>query len=247
MAKSNETKKKASADEASTGPSKIGLVIAGAVVAVAIVGGILYFTGEGDARDPNAPKIDPDVAELMEQGPLEDIMIGEASAPNTIVEYASMTCSHCAHFHNEVFPQVKEKYIDSGKANYVLREFPLDGLAVAAFMLARCSGEDRYYPMVDGLFETQKTWAVPGEEGKDKLLQIAKQAGFSQEKFDQCLEDKELFDKIVETRRKAHEEFGVDATPAFFINGKRVEGGYEFENFEAALEGKSPGDTPPSG
>jgi protein-disulfide isomerase len=247
VAKSDESKKKAPADEASTGKSKTGFMIAGAVVAVAIVGVILYFAGDGDARDPNAPKVDPDVAALMEQGPLDDIVIGEASAPNTIVEYASMTCSHCAHFHNEVFPQVKEKYIDTGKAKFILREFPLDGLAAAAFMVARCAGKDRYYPMVDGLFETQKTWAVPGEDGKAKLLLIAKQAGFSEEQFNQCIGDEELFEKIKAVRDKAHEEFGVDATPAFFINGKRLEGGYEIENFEAALDGKSPGDTPPSG
>jgi len=236
---------KQTTDDPSTGKSKTGLYIAGAVAAAAIVGGLIYYNGQDRARDPNAPKEDPEVAALMEEGPLPDIVVGNANAPNTIVEYASMTCSHCAHFHTDVFPEVKQKYIDTGKANYVLREFPLDGLAAAAFMLARCAGADRYYPMVGGLFETQKTWAVPGDEGKQKLLLIAKQAGFSQEQFDKCLDDKELFEKIVAVRQRASDKFGVDSTPTFFVNGKRLDGGYEIENFEAAIEGGGADETPP--
>jgi protein-disulfide isomerase len=210
-----------------------------------IVVGIVYFR-DGGAPNPNAPKADPAMAELLEAGPLEDVVMGDPAAPNVIVEYASMTCPHCATFYNNVFPQVKEKYIDTGKARFIFREFPLDGLAVAASMLARCAGNDRFYPMVDGLFETQETWALPGEEGKQKLLLIAKQAGFSQESFDTCLADKELFDNIVGVRKKAHEEFGVESTPSFFVNGKRLKGS-QLKDFEAAIDGTGAGDTPPSG
>jgi protein-disulfide isomerase len=238
-----EKKPTEASTEASGGKSKTGFIIAGAAVAVAAVAGIIYFGGDG-ASAPGAPKQDPEAAALMEPGPLEDIMLGEADAPNTIVEYASMTCGHCAKFHTDVFPEVKKKYIDTGKARFVLREFPLDGLAVAAFMLARCAGNDRYYPMVGGMFETQETWAIPGEDGKQKLALIAKQAGFSQEAFDKCLADKELFDKIVEVRQKAHDEYGVDSTPSIFINGKRLKG-VQMEDVEAAIEGGSADDTPP--
>ena len=244
MAKREKKPTEPATDEAA-GKSKTGLYVLGAVVALAIVGGIAYFTNESGPRDPNAPKVDPDVATLMEEGPLEDIVMGKADAPNTIVEYASMTCPHCANFYNDVFPEVKEKYIDTGKARFVFREFPLDGLAVAASMLARCAGNDRFYPMVDGLFETQETWAVPGEDGKQKLLLIAKQAGFTQEAFDKCLGDKELFEKIVEVRTRGHEKFGVDATPSFFVNGKRLPGA-TLKDFEAAIDGGGV-DTPPSG
>ena len=90
-----------------------------------------------------------------------------------------MTCPHCAAFQTTVLPELKTKYIDTGKARYILREFPLDNLAVAAFMLARCAGNDRYFPMIDALFATQTTWAVPGADGKDKLLLIARQAGWA--------------------------------------------------------------------
>ncbi len=243
MAKPNKKPTKASDDEASDGKSKSGLYIAGAVVAVVAVAGFIYFNGDG-ATGASGPKADPDTAVLMEAGPLKDIMIGDADAPITIVEYASMTCSHCARFHIDVFPELKEKYIDTGKVQFVLREFPLDGLAVAAFMLARCAGDDRYYPMVGGLFETQKTWAVPGENGKEKLSLIAKQAGFSQESFDKCMADKELFDNIVEVRTRGHEKYGVDSTPSFFVNGKRMKG-IEIKDFDAAIKGGSAETTSP--
>ncbi|MBC8013789.1 MAG: DsbA family protein, partial [Methyloceanibacter sp.] len=188
-----------------------------------------------------------DIAELMAPGALEDISLGKADAPNTIVEYASLTCGHCARFHTTVLPELQTKYIDTGQARLILREFPLDGLAVAAFMLARCAGPDRYYPMVGALFDTQETWAMPGADGKEKLLLIAKQAGFSKEKFDQCLADKELFNKIVETRTRGHEKFGVDSTPSFFVNGKRLTGEHELKDFEAALAGEgSPSEGPAS-
>ena len=242
MAKSNKKPTDPSTD-ASGAKSHTGLYVIGAVVVAAVIAGVFFMRDSG-ARDPNAPKQDPAVAVLMEEGPLEDIVMGDPDAPNVIVEYASMTCPHCANFYTNVFPDVKEKYIDTGKARFVFREFPLDGLAIAASMLARCAEDDRFYPLLDGLFETQETWALPGEDGKQKLLLIAKQAGFSQEAFDKCLADKELFDKLVAVRKKAHEEFGVDSTPAFFVNGKRLEG-IAFENFENAIDG--PADTPPSG
>jgi len=229
--------------DATGAKSHTALYVIGAVAVAAVIAGV-FFMRDGAARDPNAPKEDPAVAVLMEEGPLEDIVMGNPDAPNVIVEYASMTCPHCANFYTNVFPEVKEKYIDTGKARFVFREFPLDGLAVAASMLTRCADEDRFYPLIDGLFETQETWALPGEDGKQKLLLIAKQAGFSQEAFDKCLADKELFDKIVAVRKKAHEEYGVDSTPSFFVNGKRLEG-IAFENFESAIDG--PADTPPSG
>jgi len=219
----------------SGGMSRIGLFIIGALAAAAVVGGIVYYRGGFEQANSEGPKKDPDVAELMAPGPLPDMVLGKADAPKTIVEYASMTCSHCARFHNTVLPELKTKYIDTGQAKLILREFPLDGLAVAAFMLARCAGPDRYYPMVGGLFETQETWAVPGGDGKEKLLLIAKQAGFSKESFDQCLADKDMFNKIVEVRQQAHDKFGVDSTPSFFINGKRLTGEHELKDFEAML------------
>lgn len=228
--------KKPTEATAQSGSNKTGFIVIAALVAV-LAGVGLYFVNTESSADPQTPEMAPELAALMEPGPLEDIVMGDPKAENVIIEYASMTCPHCAHFYTEVFPEVKKKYIDTGKARFIFREFPLDGLAVAASMLARCSGDDRFYPMVDGLFETQATWAVPGADGKEKLKLIAKQAGFSEESFDKCLGDKELFDKIVAVRKKAHEEYKVDATPSFFVNGKRLSG-IGIEYFDAAIEGK---------
>jgi protein-disulfide isomerase len=171
----------------------------------------------------------------MAPGPLPDIVIGSADAPNIIMEYASMTCPHCAQFQKEVFPALKAKFIDNGKARYVFREFPLDNLAAAASMLVRCSGNDRYYPMIDSMFSTQEDWAVPGVDAREKLLQIAQRLGISKEEFDKCLADKELFDKIVKTREIANEKFRVNSTPTFFVNGKRMNGDHQIKDFEVAL------------
>lgn len=226
-------------------PNKTLMIAIGALVAVAAAAGVYYYGGfdPGAQAVADKDKVDPDVAVLMAAGPLPDIVIGSADAPNTIVEYASMTCPHCAQFQTGVFPQLKAKYIDTGKARYMLREFPLDNLAAAAFMLARCSGNDRYYPMVDAMFSTQENWAVPGVDAKEKLLQIARQAGISKDEFDKCLADKELFSKIVQTREMAHGKFQVDSTPTFFINGKRLKGDHQMKDFEVAF-GDAPAPAP---
>ena len=225
------------------------LLIAAAVAATVAIGVYAYrggFSQQATAADE--VKSDPSVTELMETGPLPEMVMGSADAPNTIVEYASMTCPHCAHFQITILPELKTKYIDTGKARYILREFPLDNLAVAAFMVARCAGDDRYYPMIDALFDKQDAWAVRGDEGKDKLLLIARQAGMSKEKFDQCLADKALFDKIVAIRTRANEKFGVDSTPTFFVNGKRLGAEHEVKDFDAVIEGTDkPAGTAPSG
>lgn len=235
---------KSSGAEAPAGKEAAGsknmLFIVGAVAAAVLVGGIVYWkaSSNGNAGE-TGPKTDPDLAELLAPGPLPDMVLGKQEAPSVIVEYASMTCPHCAQFHTLVLPELQTKYIDTGQAKLILREFPLDGLAVAAFMLARCAGPDRYYPMVGALFETQKTWAMQGPEGKEKLLLIAKQAGFSKEKFDQCIGDKEMFNKIVEVRAIGNEKFGVDSTPSFFVNGKRLTGEHTLKDFETALSGET--------
>ena len=239
MAKPDEKQTKASTEGEK---SKTGLY-AIAALAVAVIFAGFYFLSADAAPDPDKPKMDPEMAAIMEAGPLEDIVLGDPDADTIIVEYASMTCPHCAHFYKEIFPDVKKKYIDTGKARFIFREFPLDGLAVAASMLARCSDNDRFYPMLEGLFETQETWAVSGADGKEKLKLIAKQAGFSEESFEKCMADQELFDKIVAVRKKAHEDYGVDSTPSFFVNGKRLPD-IAIESFDAAIEG--PAETPPS-
>jgi protein-disulfide isomerase len=173
------------------------------------------------------------VLELEAKGPLDDIVMGAPTAPVTIIEYASMTCPHCAHFAVEIFPKLKEKYIDTGKAKYIMREYPLDGLAAAAFMLARCAGPDKYYPMIETLFAQQQKWAV--KEPLPPLLAIAKQAGFTQQSFEACINDKELLGKIQQVRNRGQQKFKVEATPTFYINGERFPGALSIEELDKAI------------
>jgi protein-disulfide isomerase len=159
----------------------------------------------------------------MQPGPLGEKSMGQPNAPVTIIEYASMTCTHCANFHVTTYPTLKSKYIDTGKVRYILREFPLDPLAAGAFMLARCAGDDKYFTVVETLFKQQKTWAF-AQNPVPPLFALAKQFGFTEQSFEKCLSDQKLLDGIEETRRRGAEKFTVNSTPTFFINGKIFRG-----------------------
>lgn len=176
------------------------------------------------------------VAELMKPGPRGDLTLGPADAKVTVVEYASMTCGHCAHFAKDVWPELKKKYVDSGKVRFVFREFPLDNLAAAASMLARCAGGDKTFPLIEILFEKQSDWAFSEGNPVPKLFEIAKQAGFTQESFDKCLTDQKLLDDITAGRTRASDVFGVSATPTFFVNGKRLQGTPTIAAFDKMIE-----------
>ena len=205
------------------------------VGALALVGGAVMAAGEAGLAFLAPAKADTvSTEELMKPGPLPDIALGAAEAPVTIVEYASMTCPHCAHFHETTFPELKKRFIDTGKVRFIFREFPLDPLAAAGFMLARCAGDDKYYPMIETLFSQQKTWAV--QKPLPPLLAIAKQAGFTQQSFDQCLANQKLLDDIEKSRERASSKFGVNSTPTFFINGEKVAGALSIDELEKKIQ-----------
>jgi len=174
-------------------------------------------------------------ADLAEPGPLGDVFLGPPDAKVTIVEYASMTCPHCAAFHRDTWPELKKRYVDTGKVRFALREFPLDPLATAGFMLARCDGESKYYPIVDLLFSQQRAWAY-AERPLDALRQMMKQAGFSQEKFDSCLKDQKLYDAVNAVKARGESVFKVDSTPTFFINGQRHSGNLTIDEIEKVIK-----------
>jgi protein-disulfide isomerase len=176
-----------------------------------------------------------DAAKLLEAGPLPEKVLGKDDAPVTIVEYASMTCPHCAHFHETTLPELKTKYIDTGKARLIFREFPFDPRAEAGFMLARCSN-DNYFAMVDVLFKQQESWAGV-QDAKAALLQISKLAGFSQESFEACLTDQKLLEDVRAVRERGSNDFGVDSTPTFFINGNRYPGALSIDEMSAIIDG----------
>ena len=187
------------------------------------------------AQEAPQPEGSVDVATLMAPGPLPEMSIGKEDAPVTIIEYMSMTCPHCAAFHNQTFEAIKEKYVDTGKVRFILREFPLDNKAVAAIMLARCAPEGQYFPLVSALFKSQMTWA-PAQDARAALLQMSKLAGFTQESFEACLTNQKLLDDVLKVRETGGKEFSVQSTPTFFINGQRYSGGMSVEEMSAIID-----------
>ncbi len=177
------------------------------------------------------------VDELMAPNALPDIVEGQANAPVTIVEYASMTCSHCAAFHHDVYPELKKKYVETGKVKFILREFPLDPLATAAFMLARELGDKRD-AAVDLLFSQQKNWAF-ADKPLDGLANVLKQTGLGQEKFEAVLKDQALYENVNKVRDRAAEKFGVNSTPTFFVNGDKYGGEIGLEDWDKIIASKT--------
>ena len=192
-------------------------------------GSLEVFNGRGGRAEAQTFSM----LELEAKGPLDDIAMGSPTAPVTIIEYASMTCPHCAAFAVSTFPKLKEKYIDTGKVRYIMREYPLDGLAAAAFMLARCAGPEKYYPLIETLFAQQQKWAV--KEPIPPLLAIAKQAGFTQQSFEACINDKDLLAKVQQMRDRGSQKFKVEATPTFYINGERHSGALSIDELDKAI------------
>lgn len=189
------------------------------------------FTGEALAQ----AKVSE--VELMAPGALPDMVMGDAKATVIVIEYASMTCPHCAHFTETTFPELKKRYIDTGKVRFIFREFPLDQLAAAAFMLARCAGEtdsSKYFTMVDTMFRQQRVWAV--EKPLPPLLALAKQAGFTQATFEACLQNQKLLDGIEAVRTRATDKFKVQSTPSFFINGTLYAGALTIEDMAKHID-----------
>ena len=213
---------------------KTGLNLGMGLAALAVVTASEFAPAALAQRKKPAPTEVP-VDELMKPGPLPDLVLGNADAPITVVEYASMTCGHCAHFHTTVFPTLKEKYVDTGKVRFIMREFPLDNLAAAASMLARCARDGKTFPLISVLFAKQDDWAFVKGDPRPELLKFAKQAGFTQESFEKCLTDQKLLDDIAAIRSRAAETFGVNATPTFFVNGKKLNG-VDLADFEKAFE-----------
>ena len=207
----------------------------GMAATIAVSGFAIAATGPSYAQRKQGPS-EVSVDELMKPSDLADLTLGPADAKVTVVEYASMTCPHCAHFETDVFENFKKKYIDTGKVRFVYREFPLDNLAAAVSMLARCAGGDKTFPLIQTFYAKQAEWAFTQGNPVPKLFDIAKQAGFTQESFDKCLTDQKLLDQITAQRTRASDTFGVNATPTFFINGKKLPETPTLEAFDKVIE-----------
>lgn len=227
-----------------------GLIVAASLVAIAAGGGGYAYFKQTSAPAPIASTqvasnqaasgSGSKVAQgLMPEIAADDMVLGSPDAKVTIVEYASLTCPHCARFHKETMPKLKSEFIDTGKVKFVYRDFPFDEAAFRAAMMARCAGKERYFGFLDALFSTQESWAV--QNGwKQGLARIAKLGGMSQETFDKCIADKAIEEPILAKRLEGNQKYGVDSTPTFFINGEKVSGAYPFEHFAEVIKRKLP-------
>ncbi|MGE0563634.1 MAG: DsbA family protein [Pseudolabrys sp.] len=203
---------------------------------VALATALTAFAPLAGLIDPAAAQ-DASTEDLAVASPLGDIVLGDEKAPVTIYEYASMTCGHCAHFAITTFPELKKRYIDTGKVRFVFREFPLDPLAAAGFMLGRCAANgnsDKYIAMIDTLFHQQNTWVV--RQPLEPLKAISKQAGLSEQDFEKCLANQSLLDGMEKARQHAVNKLKVASTPTFFINGKRHAGDISIDDMAKLIE-----------
>jgi len=168
---------------------------------------------------------------------LKDRVLGNPNAPVTIVEYASMTCGHCAKFHNKHLGNVKRELIDTGKAKLILRDYPLDGLALRASMLARCAPKDKYFNLVEVLFANQEHWTT-SKNPLDSLSKLGRLAGVSKDTFNACLSNKELEAGILRGLRIAQKEFKISSTPTFIFNGgsQKLVGVHGVEEFQDVVK-----------
>lgn len=165
----------------------------------------------------------------------QEVAIGSPDAPVTMIEYASMTCPHCASFHTETLPELKKKYIDTGKVRLIFRDFPLDEVALEASILSHCAGPERAGTFVSAFLESQERWAT-AEDPSAALRQLAKLGGLSDERIDACLADKELGDSILKMRLDGEKEYSIQSTPSFVINGKLYAGNAGVDGFSEILE-----------
>jgi protein-disulfide isomerase len=206
--------------------------IGAAALAIVVAAAAFFLTDHGATSVSLAQAMD-----LNAEQALPDIVLGDENAPVTIIEYASMTCPHCANFNNNTLPVIKEKYIDTGKVKLILREFPFDPRAVAAAMLARCAAPEHHYALIDVLFKRQREWAQ-APDPRPVLLQIARFAGFSQETFEACLKSQELLDNVRKVQEKGADDYGVESTPTLFINGDKHTGALSPDELSKIIDSK---------
>lgn len=165
---------------------------------------------------------------------LEELTLGDPNAPITIIEYASMTCSHCAEFHNKTYPDLKKNYIETGEVKFIFREFPLDKLAMATSMLARCVDNEISMAFIEILFKNRDKWI--SENALNELKNFSKQAGLDSNEFDACLNNQQLLDDLIAGKEKAIEDYKINSTPSFIINGEVVSGNKPYSFFKSKIE-----------
>jgi protein-disulfide isomerase len=166
---------------------------------------------------------------------LSERTMGRDDAPVTIQEYSSLGCPHCAAFHRDTLPKIKETYIDTGKARLVFNDFPLGNLALAAAMLTRCVDKDKYFGLVELIFRSQATWSR-SQRPRDALLKLVRFAGMSEADFDACLGNEPLMKGIRQRAAAAGQKYDIRSTPTFIIGETTVPGNLPFEEFRKIID-----------
>jgi len=161
--------------------------------------------------------------------------IGNKDSNVTVIEYASMTCGHCATFHNKVFPKLKEKYIETGKIKFIYRDFPLDQQALHASILARCAPKEKYFDFLELIFNTQEKWISGKDEFVDKLTNIGQMGGLSENQISSCFRNENLVDLVIDNRSVGEKKYNISSTPSFIINEKKFTA-MSFKDFEKVLD-----------
>ncbi|MGH7029602.1 MAG: thioredoxin domain-containing protein [Stellaceae bacterium] len=205
------------------------------VAVLSLLAGIVLAPVSAPAAGPQPSPADAQNLLTVHQN---DRILGNPAAPITIIEYASMTCPHCAHFTEDILPEIKKKWIDTGKAKLVLRDFPLDDEAVHASMIARCAPPDRFYAYVDTFFADQEKW-VEAPDYQAELTRLAELGGMSKDQVGKCLNDTALKNQVLSSRLAAGNQLGVNATPTFFVNGTKFTGEPTVAKFDQVLSGLS--------
>lgn len=165
----------------------------------------------------------------------DDHILGDPAAPVTIIEYASLTCSHCGHFHKATLPEVKKDWIEGGRARLVYRHYPLDQLALRAAAVANCIKGDAFFGFINVLFQNQDKWAY-SDDPLTALQQYAALAGIGPEAFEACMTDEAVINRILEKQTDGRDRYSVGSTPSFVVNGKLVVGAMEYPEFKDVLE-----------
>jgi protein-disulfide isomerase len=211
------------------------LIVAGGAVAVVAIAAAVYFgtrpTAPGAAQVAVAA-VSADAKSLLNVQPGDHVM-GDAKAPITMIEYASLTCPHCAHFNTTVLPELEKKWVATGKVRLIYRDFPLDQIATKAAQLAECAGNDKYYAVLDMIFRGQGTWAV----AQDPIAELSKSlriAGMGENEVKACLANDAVATGVINDYRGG-ETLGVNSTPTIFVNGEQFKGARSVEEFDALL------------
>lgn len=200
-------------------------LIAGGVGLLAVLGGLAFWIWGGGSGSPTQTASSGEcVPKETFEVTAADYTLGKADAPITIIEYASMTCIHCARFSRDVLPQLKSNYIDKGHVRYVFREFPLDQVALTASVVGRCLPRDAYLPYIELMYHDLETWARQ-EDLRGAIKEMARRAGMSGDDFEKCLSTEEDAKKVVEVQAKANKDYCISGTPTFLMDGKKVASG----------------------